>query len=52
MELVSSSTALILIGSMLILIGGILMRYSLMAIGVRVPLLPEDTHTASYWRYR
>jgi len=52
MDMVSSSTALILIGSMLILIGGILMRYSLMAIGVRVPLLPEDTHTASCWRYR
>ncbi|HUL23160.1 MAG TPA: NrfD/PsrC family molybdoenzyme membrane anchor subunit [Thermodesulfobacteriota bacterium] len=49
--MVSSSPPLLHIGSCLILIGGILMRYSLMAAAVRIPLLSEDSITPTYWRY-
>ena len=48
-DIVSSSTPLLQLGSSLILIGGVLMRYSLIATGVRMPMLCEDSITATYW---
>ena len=47
----SSSTSIFHIGSGLILIGGILMRYSLIASGVKIPMLSEDSIGATYWLY-
>ncbi len=47
----SSSAPMLQVGSGLILIGGILMRYSLIASGVRMPMLSEDTISATYWLY-
>jgi hypothetical protein len=49
MDIISSSAPMLYIGSSLILIGGILMRYSLIAAGVRMPMLGEDSITATYW---
>ena len=51
MDIISSSTPLLHVGSSLILIGGILMRYSLFAAGVRTPMLSNDSITAAYWLY-
>jgi polysulfide reductase chain C len=51
MDIISSSTPLLQVGSGLILIGGILMRYSLIAAGVRMPVLSNDSITAAYWLY-
>jgi formate-dependent nitrite reductase membrane component NrfD len=51
MDIISSSTPLLHLGSSLILIGGILMRYSLLAAGVRMPMLSNDSITAAYWLY-
>ena len=50
-DIISSSTSVLQIGSVLILIGGILMRYSLIASGVRMPMLSEDSIGATYWLY-
>jgi formate-dependent nitrite reductase membrane component NrfD len=50
--ILSSSTPILHIGSGLILIGGILMRYSLIASGVKIPMLSEDSIGATYWLYR
>jgi formate-dependent nitrite reductase membrane component NrfD len=47
--ILSSLTSLLHIGSGLILIGGILMRYSLIASGVKIPMLSEDSIGATYW---
>jgi formate-dependent nitrite reductase membrane component NrfD len=47
--MISSSAPMLYTGSSLILIGGILMRYSLMVAGVRMSMLGEDSITASYW---
>ena len=52
MDIFSSSTPLLQLGSSLILIGGILMRYSLMATGVRMPMLCKDSITATCWLHR
>jgi len=49
--IILSSATLLLVGSGLILIGGILLRYSLIASGVRVPVLREDSISATYWLY-
>jgi formate-dependent nitrite reductase membrane component NrfD len=49
--ILSSSTFMFHIGSGLILIGGILMRYSLIASGVKIPMLSEDSIGATYWLY-
>jgi formate-dependent nitrite reductase membrane component NrfD len=49
--ILSSSAAMLQIGSGLILIGGILMRYSLIASGVKIPMLGEDSIRATYWLY-
>jgi formate-dependent nitrite reductase membrane component NrfD len=51
-DVISSSTPLLHVGSSLILIGGILMRYSLIAAGVRIPMFSNDSITAAYWLYR
>jgi hypothetical protein len=51
MDIISSSAPILYVGSGLILIGGILMRYSLIAAGVRIPMLSEDSITAAYWLY-
>jgi molybdopterin-containing oxidoreductase family membrane subunit len=51
MGIPSSSAPMFQIGSVLILIGGILMRYSLIASGVRMSMLSEDSITATYWLY-
>jgi formate-dependent nitrite reductase membrane component NrfD len=51
MDIISSSAPMLYIGSSLILIGGILMRYSLIAAGVRMSMLSEDSITATYWQY-
>ncbi len=51
-DIISSSVPMLYIGSSLILIGGILMRYSLIAAGVRMSMLSEDSITATYWLYR
>ena len=45
----SSSASLPRVGSVLILIGGMLMRYSLVASGARTSMLNEDSITAMYW---
>jgi len=50
-DIISSSAPMLYIGSSLILIGGILMRYSLIAAGVRMSMLSEDSITATYWQY-
>jgi len=50
--ILSSSTSMLHIGSGLILIGGILMRYSLIASGVKIPMLSEDSIGATYWLSR
>ncbi len=52
MDLISSSAPMRYIGSGLILIGGILMRYSLIAAGGRISMLSEDSITATYWLHR
>ncbi len=49
MDIISSSAPLLQVGSGLILIGGILMRYSLIASGVKMPMLGEDSISATYW---
>lgn len=46
-----SSTLIAQIGSLLILLGGISMRYSLIASGVKISMLREDAITATYWLY-
>ena len=51
MDIISSSALLLRVGSGLILIGGILMRYSLIAAGVRISMLSGDSITATYWLY-
>jgi formate-dependent nitrite reductase membrane component NrfD len=51
-DTISSSAPMLYTGSGLILIGGILMRYSLIAAGVRMPMLSDDSITATYWLYR
>ena len=51
MDIISSSAPLLQVGSGLILIGGILMRYSLIASGVKMPMLSEDSISATYWVY-
>jgi len=51
MDMISSSAPLLRVGSGLILIGGILMRYSLIAAGVRISMLSGDSITATYWLY-
>ena len=50
--ILSSSAFLHYVGSGLIFIGGILIRYSLIAVGVRTSMLSEDSITATYWLYR
>lgn len=50
--ILSSSASMLQVGSVLILIGGILMRYSLIASGVKMSVLSEDSITASYWMDR
>ena len=45
------STLLLQIGSILVLIGGVLMRYSLIAGGVKISVLRDDAITATYWLY-
>jgi len=50
-DIISSSASMLQIGSVLILIGGILMRYSLIASGVKMPMLSEDSIGATYWLY-
>jgi len=50
-DTISSSAPMLYIGSGLILIGGILMRYSLIAAGVRMPVLSKDSIIATYWLY-
>jgi len=50
--IISSSAPMLHIGSGLILIGGILMRYSLIASGVKIPMLSEDSIGATYWLSR
>ncbi len=52
MDFTSSSASMLQVGSGLILIGGILMRYSLLASGVKMPMLSEDSISATYWLYR
>ncbi len=51
MGITSSSAPMLQVGSGLILIGGILMRYSLIASGVRMPMLSQDSISATYWLY-
>jgi formate-dependent nitrite reductase membrane component NrfD len=50
-DIISFSVSMLYIGSGLILIGGILMRYSLIASGVKMPMLSNDSITATYWLY-
>ena len=50
-NIILSSATMLQVGSGLILIGGILLRYGLIAGGVRVPLLREDSISATYWLY-
>lgn len=52
MGIISSSASMPQVGSVLILIGGILMRYSLIASGVKTSMLSEDSISATYWLYR
>jgi formate-dependent nitrite reductase membrane component NrfD len=52
MDSTSSSASMLQVASGLILIGGILMRYSLIASGVKIPMLSEDSTSATYWLYR
>jgi len=47
--IISSSASMLPVGSVLILIGGILMRYSLVASGVKILMLSEDSISATYW---
>ena len=49
MDSTSSSASMLQVASGLILIGGILMRYSLIASGVKMPMLSEDSISATYW---
>jgi len=49
MYIMSSSASMLRVGSVLILIGGILMRYSLVASGAKIPILSEDSISATYW---
>ena len=49
MGITSSSASMLQVGSVLILIGGILMRYSLIASGVKMSVLSEDSISATYW---
>lgn len=51
MGTIPSSASMPWVGSVLILIGGILMRYSLIASGVKMSLLSEDSIAATYWLY-
>lgn len=51
-DILSSSAPMLYLGSSLILIGGILMRYSLLAAGVRMSMLSEDSITATCWLSR
>ena len=50
-DIISSSAPMLYVGSGLILIGGIFMRYSLIASGVKTPMLSEDSIGATYWLY-
>ena len=52
MGIISSSASMPQVGSVLILIGGISMRYSLIASGVKTSMLSEDSISATYWLYR
>jgi formate-dependent nitrite reductase membrane component NrfD len=47
--IISSSASISQVGSVLILVGGLLMRYSLIASGVKTSVLSEDSITAIYW---
>ncbi|HUL38404.1 MAG TPA: NrfD/PsrC family molybdoenzyme membrane anchor subunit [Thermodesulfobacteriota bacterium] len=47
--IISFSASMSQVGSVLILIGGILMRYSLIASGVKTSVLSDDSITAIYW---
>jgi formate-dependent nitrite reductase membrane component NrfD len=47
--IIASSASLSQVGSVLILAGGILMRYSLIASGVKTSVLSDDSITAIYW---
>jgi formate-dependent nitrite reductase membrane component NrfD len=50
--IISSSASMSQVGSVLILVGGILMRYSLIASGVKTSVLSDDSISATYWLYR
>jgi formate-dependent nitrite reductase membrane component NrfD len=50
-DLTLSSVLMLYVGSGLILIGGVFMRYSLIASGVKTPMLSEDSIGATYWQY-
>jgi len=50
-DIISPSAPMLYFGSGLILIGGISMRYSLIASGVKTPMLSEDSIGATYWLY-
>jgi formate-dependent nitrite reductase membrane component NrfD len=45
------STLLVRVSSILVLIGGVLMRYSLIAGGIKISVLRDDAITATYWLY-
>ena len=45
------STLMLQAGSILVLIGGVLMRHSLIAAGIKIPVLRDDAITATYWLY-
>ncbi len=48
-DVFSPSAPLRYAGSSLILIGGVLIRYSIISAGVRIPMLNEGSITATYW---
>ncbi len=48
-DIISASAPMVYVGSILILFGGIMMRYSLIAAGVKIPMLSEDSIGAAYW---
>jgi len=50
-DIISPSAPMPYVGSGLILIGGVFMRYSLIASGVKIPMLSEDSIGATYWLY-
>jgi formate-dependent nitrite reductase membrane component NrfD len=47
--ILSPSEQILKIGSLLILIGGLLMRYSLLASGIKISMLRDDAIIATYW---